>query len=280
MLKKYTSPYTTELYDQLALWVSKQQTARNINLEVPMNLSSVLEMDGSLDYIFIMYDGEGIVSAAVVADLLKTKDFEIGFSAKDEQTAIDLLKVIHEDLQLHFPNSITAVIDEIATLERDALLKLGANNEVCEAQLMITQLSGKKPVLPTQLIQYHSTRHNEYRAVLMDSFGDDLEEAEAIIQLSLTQPSRTLYGIHVYDEIVGTINLIRSEDAFITALAVHPAHQKKGIGRAALHEAVDILFQEGYRSVSLDVEVENTHALKLYEEVGFQIQFMFQFYKM
>lgn len=277
MLKKFTAPYTTELYDQLAVWVSKQQTERNINLEVPMNLSAG---DGSLDYIFIMFDGELIVSAAVVVDLLRTKDFEFGFAAKDEQTASDLLKKIHQQLHLDFPKSITAVIDERATLERNALLEWGANNEVCEAQLMVTQLSGKKPVLSVELIEYQSTHHNEYRAILMESFGDDVGEAEATIQLSLTQPSRTLFGIHVSGEIVGTINLIRSEDACITALAVHPVHQKKGIGRAALHEAVDILFQEGYRSVSLDVEAENIHALKLYEEVGFQIQSMFQFYKM
>ncbi|MGI8383757.1 GNAT family N-acetyltransferase [Robertmurraya sp. P23] len=281
MLKKFTPPFSTEIYEQLSLWVSQHQNVRGINLEVPMNLSSVLEEeDGSPDYIYIIYEGDKMTAAGSVVDILKTKDFEIGFAASDEQTARDLMSKIHQDLLSHFPTTITAVIDERATLEKNALLELGANNEVCEAQLMVSQLSGKNPAFPIELVEYHSSRHNDYREVLMDSFGDEVEEAEAIIQLSLSQPSRTLYGIHVNGEMVGTINLIRSDNAFITAFAVRPSHQKKGIGRAALHETVDMLFEEGYRSVSLDVEMKNTHALKLYEEVGFQIQFMFQFFKM
>lgn len=281
MLKKFTPPFSTELYEQLSLWVSQQQNVRGINLEVPLNLSSVLEEeDGSPDFIYILYQGDKMTAAGSVVDILKTKDYEIGFAASDEQTARGLMSVIHQDLLSLFPTSITAVIDERSTLEKNALLELGANNEVCEAQLMLSQLSGEKPAVPIELVEYHVNRHNDYREVLMDSFGDEVEEAEAIIQLSLSQPSRTLYGIHVNGATVGTINFIRSDDAFITALAVRPSHQKKGIGRAALHEAVNMLFDEGYRSVSLDVEIKNTHALKLYEEVGFQVQNIFQFFKM
>jgi hypothetical protein len=52
MLKKFTPPFSTELYEQLSLWVSQQQNVRGINLEVPLNLSSVLEEeDGSPDFI-------------------------------------------------------------------------------------------------------------------------------------------------------------------------------------------------------------------------------------
>ncbi len=281
MLKKFTPPFSNEIYEQLTQWVSQQQNVRGINIEVPMNLSSVLEeVDGSPDYIYIMYEGDKMTAAASVVDILKTKDYEVGFAARNEQTAKGVIGKVHLDLRSLFPNTITAVIDQRATHEKNALLELGANYELCEAQLMVSQLNVEKPDVPIELIEYHFSRHINYREVLMESFGDSVEEAEAIIQLSLSQPSRTLYGIHVNGEMVGTINLIRSDAAFITALAVHPTHQKKGIGRVALHEAVYMLFEEGYRSVSLDVEMKNTHALKLYEEVGFHIQYMFEFFRM
>ncbi|MCM3603698.1 GNAT family N-acetyltransferase [Robertmurraya korlensis] len=281
MLKKFTPPFSNEIYEQLSLWVSQQQNVRGINIEVPMNLTSVIEEeDGSPYYIYIMYEEDKITAAASVVDILKTKDYEIGFAASNEQMAKGLISTVHQDLRSLFPTTLTAVIDQRATHEKHALLELGANNEVSEAQLMVSQLSGKKPAVPIELLEYHSSRHHDYRDVLMESFGDEVEETEAIIQLSLSQPSRTLYGIHVDGELVGTINLIRSDDAFITALTVRPTHQKKGIGRAALHEAVNMLFEEGYQSVSLDVEIKNTHALQLYEEVGFHIQSIFEFFRL
>lgn len=280
MLKKFTPPFSVELYDQLEIWVSHQQQTRGINLEVPMNLSSVLKKDEYPEYIFLMYEGENLVAAAVVVDILKTKDFEIGLAANDEKKIISLVKEIYQVLEPLVPNSITAVIDDQATLEKKALEDVGATIHVCEAQLTLTQLSKTKPDHEMKLVEYSPPHHNDYRNVLMESFGDDVDEAEAIIQLSLTHSGRTLYGIHVKDEMVGTINLIRSEQAFITAFAIHPKHQKKGLGKATLHKAVDMLMKEGYQSVSLDVEVENTHALKLYENVGFRIQNMFQFFQL
>lgn len=280
MLKKFTPPFSVELYDQLEGWVSHQQQTRKINMEVPMNLSSLLEKDGYPESIYLLYEEETIVAAAVVGDILHTKDFEIGLGGIDEKKVISLVKQVYQDLQLLFPPSITVVIDEQAIIERKALEDLGATIQMCEAQLTLTQLNAIKSNHNMEILEYQPTHHHEYRNVLMESFGDDVDEAEAIIQLSLTQSSRTLYGILVNDEIVGTINLIRSEQAFVTAFAIHPKHQKKGFGKAALHKAVELLMKEGYQSVSLDVEVENTHALKLYENVGFRIQNMFQFFEL
>jgi ribosomal protein S18 acetylase RimI-like enzyme len=280
MLKKYTPPFSVELYEQLEGWVSQQQQTRGINLEVPMNLSSILEKDSYPESIYLMYEEENLVAAAVVVDIIQTRDFEIGLAARDKKMVHLLMKEIEQDLQQLVPNSVTVVIDDQAVLEKKALEDHGATIQMCEAQLTLTQLNAIISNHELELLEYQPAHHQDYRNVLMESFGDDVDEAEAIIQLSLTQASRTLYGILVKDELIGTINLIRSDQAFITAFAIHPKHQKKGFGRAALYQAVDRLMKEGYQSVSLDVEVENTHALKLYEGVGFRVQYMFQFYQL
>lgn len=57
----------------------------------------------------------------------------------------------------------------------------------------------------------------------------------------------------------------------IFSLAVHPDHQRKGIGAALLKELIHILFQNGARELVLEVRMSNFGAKKFYEKYGFSI---------
>ena len=63
--------------------------------------------------------------------------------------------------------------------------------------------------------------------------------------------------------------LITVDEGQITNIAVHPDHRRKGLGaaivRALLRHAKDARLE----SVSLEVRVSNTAAIKLYEQAGF-----------
>jgi ribosomal protein S18 acetylase RimI-like enzyme len=58
-------------------------------------------------------------------------------------------------------------------------------------------------------------------------------------------------------------------EAWIYGFAVFPELQGKGIGRKALSRVVKMEHQKG-RSVFLEVEAKNAHALRLYESCGFR----------
>lgn len=278
MIRKFQPPVPTELVNCFTSWAHTIQNSQNINLEIPMNLHE-LTKEGSMEFLFTLKEEEKLVAAAVVVDILQNKNYEIGFAATEHHSGIKLLERIGNELKVEFPHSVTIVIDKNALLEKKVLLEAGASYVVSEAQLTLEKLAIKEKLIDIELAVYEPLLHDQYRSILMASFGDSMDAAEAVIQLSLSQTNRTFYGIYHQSKLVGTINVIREDDAFITALSVHPLHQNKGIGKAALTHVVTMLLQEGFTTVSLDVEVENTHALKLYEHVGFKIMSMFDFYE-
>lgn len=74
-----------------------------------------------------------------------------------------------------------------------------------------------------------------------------------------TEPMVTAYG--------GM--LITVDEGQITNIAVHPDHRRKGLGAAILRTLLRHAKDAKLESVSLEVRVSNTAAIKLYEQVGF-----------
>lgn len=69
---------------------------------------------------------------------------------------------------------------------------------------------------------------------------------------------------------VGTLRVDRhGETAGVYGFAVDPASQGRGIGRDALRRVCRELRSEGVRRVTLEVAVDNEHALGLYTSLGF-----------
>lgn len=61
------------------------------------------------------------------------------------------------------------------------------------------------------------------------------------------------------------------DEAHIATLAVHPDFRRRGIARKLLHTALGAAYREGARRSFLEVRAGNQAALKMYEELGFEI---------
>ncbi len=59
------------------------------------------------------------------------------------------------------------------------------------------------------------------------------------------------------------------DEAHITTLAVHPSYRGKGIGGMLLRELASRAKQKGCAKMTLEVRPSNSHALELYEKLGF-----------
>lgn len=69
---------------------------------------------------------------------------------------------------------------------------------------------------------------------------------------------------------VGKIRVSKIDgEAYIYGFAILPEFQGKGYGGQALRDIVRKEHEAGY-SIGLDVEAKNTHALRLYENIGFE----------
>jgi ribosomal protein S18 acetylase RimI-like enzyme len=82
-------------------------------------------------------------------------------------------------------------------------------------------------------------------------------------------------GMHVIEDASEPVGVMRVDhnspaEAAIYGFAVLPECQGRGVGRRALVQVTSQLRAEGVEAVSLEVSVENDHALRLYERCGFE----------
>ena len=61
-----------------------------------------------------------------------------------------------------------------------------------------------------------------------------------------------------------------NNELFISNLAVFEEHRRKGIATKLLKKAEEIAIEKGLNKLSLYAEIENYHAIRVYEKFGFQ----------
>ena len=85
---------------------------------------------------------------------------------------------------------------------------------------------------------------------------------------------KDIYSIFCENEFVGIIQKIRKErdNVHIGRFLVNPELTGKGLGKRALIEFINLIFQdENVNSITLNVFDYNAGAKKLYEKVGFKV---------
>lgn len=62
------------------------------------------------------------------------------------------------------------------------------------------------------------------------------------------------------------------EALYVCNLCVFPEFRGRGLGKALMQRAIDLSKEKGFASAALDVDITNTHAIALYEKLGFTIE--------
>ena len=67
--------------------------------------------------------------------------------------------------------------------------------------------------------------------------------------------------------------LVRSaaDEAEVISLAVEPKHRRRGLGEGLMDLAIDALLEQGITTLHLEVDEQNVAAVKLYENLGFDV---------
>ncbi|MGQ4486147.1 GNAT family N-acetyltransferase [Streptomyces sp. 372A] len=105
----------------------------------------------------------------------------------------------------------------------------------------------------------------------------DLQEADAAGWWLLEPPHRTVVAVTDDGTVLGTAKMNKNHMGNGSHIAsasymVDPRHSGKGVGRALCEYTIDWARTAGYRAMQFNAVVEtNTHAVKLYRSMGFDI---------
>lgn len=105
----------------------------------------------------------------------------------------------------------------------------------------------------------------------IEAFGLDEKSAYEVENRVDTEIENSVYIIDVLGESVGKIRVkVEDNEAWIYGFSILSNFRGNGIGRKVLQHIIHKYSTQGC-SVHLEVETENTHALKLYESIGFKV---------
>lgn len=105
---------------------------------------------------------------------------------------------------------------------------------------------------------------------------------------SFNNPYQHLFNVHVYEDeeekrIVGLIQIsARSKDQtrwHLENIAVLPDQRGKGIAKQLLNYFFDTYSEKGVNRFTLEVDINNASAIKLYESIGFRIYTTIHYFK-
>jgi ribosomal protein S18 acetylase RimI-like enzyme len=93
------------------------------------------------------------------------------------------------------------------------------------------------------------------------------------------RPDLFLVGI-IDGEVVGSVMAgYEGHRGWINYLAVDPAHQRRGLGRALMAEAERLLRREGAPKINLQVRSANQGVIDFYQRLGYQVDDVVSFGK-
>lgn len=241
--------------------------------------TSSLNLNASRDarnkgFLILAYDDKENKLAGVVSAMdqmgLNTYEWSILIDPMYRKIGIDeaLLQVLSQAFQQRQAEGELAVVIETDRYGRKLLERYGYTYSFSEATF-----EAKAKAMPSvenlYIRPYMEIDQEPLIDILSVAFGDIREESMELIVYNTTVPGRKMWVAELDGEIVGTVSSAKEGDTqWVTALAVHPNKQGKGIGTALIKWVQDFAFRNGDKKIMLDVEIENERALAVYEKAG------------
>lgn len=268
-------PLDEETYEEIqALCKMCAQLDGQIYQQV-MNLPIAKSYETKGFYVLVYDDDQNeLVGAGTAVDLmgLNTYEWSMVVAPMYRQLGIGnaVLSVLHEGMEKRGSEGTLALMVEGAHFGRIFLSKNGYLYSFSEATL---EARAEVFLQGEQNFKVRAFKQKDTEAVvsiLMASFGDMREESLELIGFNMTTEGLIMWVAEQDGEIIGTVTTRKEgEVQWITAFAVAPAKQGRGIGTQILQWVKDYAIRNGEKMVLLDVEVENASALRVYEKAGF-----------
>jgi L-amino acid N-acyltransferase YncA len=109
------------------------------------------------------------------------------------------------------------------------------------------------------------------------AYDRDMSEAEARASWFAEPPGRTTVAVGAHGTVIGSASMYPNHGgpgAHVASASfmVDPASWGQGAGRAMVEDALEWAREQGYRGMQFNAVAEtNTHAIALYESLGFEV---------
>lgn len=159
-----------------------------------------------------------------------------------------------------FPRAADALADAgFVTLDTLALLQLDLDR------------AGRLPRVRTRRLWRR--QHDDAAAIDRAAFGDLWgNDAAGLLGIRRATPANRARRIDRDHRVAAfSITGVAARTAYLQRLAVHPAHQRHGLGRALVSDAITWAQRRRFATMMVNTGVENAPALALYDWFGFRL---------
>jgi len=118
---------------------------------------------------------------------------------------------------------------------------------------------------------YRATAEDIDLILALERQAFDIPWTRLMLEDSLRSPYRFIVA-QQYESVVGyAIDLLIAAESQVLTIAVAPAFQGRGYGRALLKYLLNTAKNQGATQVYLEVRLSNQRAISLYRSMGFQL---------
>jgi len=215
-------------------------------------------------------------------------------SSSEEGLAARLLGHVVGRLQAAGFRHITSQANLVAHQEAIHLAYVGLGFRAIGRMVMSVALAGEPPARSSvsgydlsawddRLLErvaqlFHDANRDTVDALIYPQFRT-FEETEQMVQAvrdgGAGAFAEEASGIVLHGRVLcGAIMLVRPElgQGFVVVVAIAPAHQGRGVGRALVSRTLASAWEAGIRTVELTVTGENRPAVALYQRLGFSLK--------
>lgn len=159
----------------------------------------------------------------------------------------------------------------------------GGQYRFSEHRMVLDPASIQRPPLQTQKVELRRAEVAEaplFAHLVAQAFGDLEEEMAQWVATDILAENQRFYIGFLEGEPIGDLRTVSFGGQIdIATFGVLPAYRGRGYGRQMLLAIVDLLLEEGWPHIALDVETKNANALGLYQSCGFHTTHTYDYYE-
>jgi ribosomal protein S18 acetylase RimI-like enzyme len=130
--------------------------------------------------------------------------------------------------------------------------------------------------------QMHQATTDDKEAIISIIATDmegDLEDARQLVEEFYAAPDQKLYLSKFAGKPLGCLRLdYRSDEVGIYGFVIRPEYRGRGHGRRMLEYVIHRVYDEGPRTIMLEVETTNHNAIGLYGSCGFHVRTTYDYF--